>query len=118
MNEVDKYIAKFPEETQQLLKQMREIITSVAPNAAEGMAYGMPGYKLNKKPLVYFAGYKKHIGFYATPSEHEAFTQELSVFKQGKGSVQFPIDQPLPIDLVKCIVRFRVEEINLNGSKI
>ncbi|MBN2635594.1 MAG: DUF1801 domain-containing protein [Prolixibacteraceae bacterium] len=111
MNEVDKYIAKFPEEIQQRLKQMRQTITSVAPGATEGMTYGIPGYKLNKKPLVYFAGYKNHIGFYATPSGHEAFAKELSKFKQEKGSVQFPLDQPLPLDLVERIVKFRAEEI-------
>jgi len=110
MNEVDKYIAKFPDKIHDLLIQMRNIIKEAAPDAVEGISYGMPGYKLNKKPLVYFAGYKKHIGFYATPSGHEAFVEELSKYKQGKGSVQFPIDQALPLDLIKRIVAFRVKE--------
>jgi len=110
MTEVDKYIEQFPKEVQKKLKQVREIITSEAPDAVEGIAYGMPGYKLNKKPLVYFAGYKNHIGFYATPTGHEAFAEELSKYKQGKGSVQFPIDQPLPVDLIQRIVQFRVQE--------
>ncbi len=110
MNEVEKYISKFPDETQLLLILIRNTIKEAAPDAVEGISYGMPGYKLNKKPLVYFAGYKKHIGFYATPSGHEAFANELKKYKQGKGSVQFPIDQPLPLDLIKRIVEFRVKE--------
>ena len=83
--------------------------------ATEEIVYGMPGYKTNGKPLVYFAGYKKHIGFYATPSGHESFQKELSKYKQGKGSVQFPLDQPIPFKFIEQIVRFRVEEnANLN----
>lgn len=78
--------------------------------ATEEIVYGMPGYKTNGKPLVYFAGYKNHIGFYATPSGHEAFQKELSKYKQGKGSVQFPLNQTIPFDLIEQIVRFRVEE--------
>ena len=74
------------------------------------MSYGMPGYKLNKKPLVYFAAYKNHIGFYATPTGHKAFEAELSKYKQGKGSVQFPLDQEIPYDLITRIVVYRVEE--------
>jgi uncharacterized protein YdhG (YjbR/CyaY superfamily) len=70
----------------------------------------MPCYKLNKKPLVYFAGYANHIGFYATPNGHEKFAKELSIYKQGKGSVQFPIDKPMPIALIQKIVAFRVKE--------
>ena len=75
----------------------------------------MPAYKTNKKPLVYFAGYPNHIGFYATPSGHEKFAKELAEFKQGKGSVQFPLDKPIPYDLIKKIVEFRVLE---NSSKV
>ena len=110
MDEIDQYISKFPKEVQQQLQKVRAIIKKTAPKAIEQMAYGMPGYKTNGKPLVYFAGYKNHIGFYATPSGHEAFQKELSKYKQGKGSVQFPLDQPLPFDLIEEIVRFRVEE--------
>lgn len=114
MNEVDKYIQQFPENIKILLHQMRTIITESAPDAVESISYGMPGYKLNKKPLVYFAAYPKHIGFYATPSGHEEFAKELSKYKQGKGSVRFPIDGPLPLDLITRIVKFRVGE---NSSK-
>ncbi len=110
MNEVDKYIAGFPENIQLLLSQMRKCIRKAAPEAVESIAYGMPAYKLNKKPLVYFAAYARHIGFYATPSGHQEFASELSVYKQGKGSVQFPIDEPLPSDLIRRIVAFRVKE--------
>jgi uncharacterized protein YdhG (YjbR/CyaY superfamily) len=73
----------------------------------------MPAYKLNKKPLVYFGGFARHIGFYATPSGHQEFRKELSVYKQGKGSVQFPLSQPLPVDLIADIVKFRVSELML-----
>jgi uncharacterized protein YdhG (YjbR/CyaY superfamily) len=110
MNEVDKYIAGFPENIQNLLNQMRQTIRETAPDAIESIGYGMPAYKLNKKPLVYFAGYAKHIGFYATPTGHEKFAAELSKYKQGKGSVQFPVNQILPLDLIKRIVEFRMEE--------
>ena len=76
----------------------------------ESMAYGMPAYKLNGKPLVYFAGHKNHIGFYALPTGHSLFNHELSKYKHGKGSVQFPVDQPIPFDLIKRIAEFRVNE--------
>jgi uncharacterized protein YdhG (YjbR/CyaY superfamily) len=105
---VDEYIESFPKKTQVHLKAIRKIIKSTAPEAEEQIAYKMPAYKLNKKPLVYFAGYENHIGFYATPSGHAKFEKALSRYKQGKGSVQFPIDEPMPIELIKKIVEFRV----------
>lgn len=107
---VDEYIASFPPEIQNLLNQMRQTIRNAAPGAEEEIAYGIPGYKLNKKPLVYFSGFKTHIGFYATPTGHSEFAEELSKYKQGKGSVQFPIKEKLPLDLVKRITEFRVKE--------
>ena len=113
---VDEYIKSFPAETRKKLEQVRKIIMKAAPGAEESMSYGMPAYKINKKPLVYFAGYNNHIGFYATPSGHAAFADELSKYKQGKGSVQFPLDEPLPLDLIKQITLFRVQE-NLAKSK-
>ena len=113
---VGEYIKSFPKSTQTLLKQVRKAIKENALGAEEMIAYGMPGYKLNKKPLVYFAGYANHIGFYATPNGHEKFAKELSKYKQGKGSVQFPIDEPMPIDLIIKIVKFRVTE-NLKKTK-
>jgi uncharacterized protein YdhG (YjbR/CyaY superfamily) len=115
MNEVDKYISTFPDEVQIILEQIRTLIITSAPGAIENIAYGMPAYKLNGKPLVYFAAYKRHIGFYATPSGHEKFEPEHSKYKQGKGSVQFPLAQPIPFDLIKRIVEFRAQE-NLTRS--
>ncbi|MEA4985335.1 hypothetical protein SDC9_42902 [bioreactor metagenome] len=110
MNEIDQYILQFPEETRDILNKIRALIKENAPEAIESIAYGMPAYKLNKKPLVYFAAYKTHIGFYATPSGHEAFKEELSKYKQGKGSVQFSLNQPIPYDLIMRMVKFRVSE--------
>lgn len=110
MNEINQYILQFPEETRDILNKIRALIKENAPEAIESIAYGMPAYKLNKKPLVYFAAYKTHIGFYATPSGHEAFKEELSKYKQGKGSVQFSLNQPIPYDLIMRMVKFRVSE--------
>jgi uncharacterized protein YdhG (YjbR/CyaY superfamily) len=113
---VDEYIASFPLETQEILQQIRATIQVAAPEAEESISYAMPAYKLNGA-LVYFAGYKNHIGFYATPQGHQEFAKELSVYKQGKGSVQFPIDKPMPLDLVARIVKFRVAENMIRKSQ-
>ncbi len=113
---VDDYISGFPPEVQEVLQNVRNTIRSAAPKATETIAYAMPAYKLNGWPLVYFAAFKNHIGFYATPSGHEAFAKELSKYKQGKGSVQFPLNAPIPLDLISQIVQFRVEE-NLQKKK-
>lgn len=110
MKTVDDYIYSFPPDVSAELQKLRELILAEAPGAEEGFGYGMPAYKLQGRPLVYFAGYKRHIGFYATPTGHEAFADELSGYKQGKGSVQFPIDAPLPYALIARIVRFRADE--------
>ncbi|MDT7829390.1 DUF1801 domain-containing protein [Pricia sp. S334] len=107
---IETYIAGFPEDVQTVLEKIRATIKKEAPESDEGIAYGMPAFKMNGKPLVYFGGYKKHIGFYATPSGHTKFKTELSGYKQGKGSVQFPLNEPLPLDLIEKIVRFRVRE--------
>jgi len=107
---VDSYIKSFPEKAQVLLNQVRSVIRENAPDADESIAYQMPAYKTHGKPLVYFAGFRNHIGFYATPTGHAEFSKELSEYKQGKGSVQFPIDKPMPLELIGRIVRFRVNE--------
>jgi uncharacterized protein YdhG (YjbR/CyaY superfamily) len=107
---VDSYIKTFSPETQQKLESIRSCILKKAPGAVESISYGMLAYKTHKKPLVYFAGYKNHIGFYATPNGHEAFAEELSIYKQGKGSVQFTLSEPLPLELIERIVEFRVLE--------
>lgn len=106
---INEYIAGFPEAVRQALEQVRAMIRAVAPDAQETIKYAMPTFTLNGN-LVYFAAFKNHVGFYATPTGHQAFKAELSRYKQGKGSVQFPLDQPMPLDLIAKIVRFRVEE--------
>ena len=106
----DEYIVSFPKEVQQLMEQVRSTIKQAAPEAEETISYGMPAYKTNGKPLVYFAAFKNHIGFYATPTGHAEFAEELSKYKQGKGSVQFPLNKPIPLELISRIVKFRVEE--------
>jgi uncharacterized protein YdhG (YjbR/CyaY superfamily) len=105
----DEYIAFFEPAIQVRLQQLRQTIIKAAPKAEEVISYQMPAYKFNGM-LVYFAGYKNHIGFYATPTGHAAFKKELSVYKEGKGSVQFPHDKPLPLGLVSKIVKFRVKQ--------
>jgi len=107
---MDEYIASFPDEVQGILETMRRTIKKAAPTAEETIRYQMPTFKLNGKNLVHFAAFKHHIGFYPIPSGIAAFQKELSVYKQGKGSVQFPLDKPMPYDLVKRIVLFRVNE--------
>jgi len=101
MNKIDEYINQFPYEIQDKLNKIRKIILDNAPQSEEIMSYGMLGYKLNKKLLVYFAAFKNHIGFYATPSGHSEFQVELSKYKQGKGSVQFPIGEAIPYELIE-----------------
>ena len=113
---IDEYLAGFPPQTKEYLNQIREAIQLAAPEAEESISYAMPAFKLKGKPLVYFAGYKGHIGFYATPTGHAAFEKDLSVYKQGKGSVQFPLNQQMPYDLITKIVKFRVKE-NLEKAK-
>lgn len=108
---VNEYIAAFPKDVQDKLKQLRKLIQTVAPDAVESIAYGMPAYKWKKKPLVYFAGYAHHIGLYATPSAHIAFAKELKHYKQGKGSVQFPLTEPMPYALIEKIIQFKMKEI-------
>ncbi len=107
---VDDYIESFPSSKQKILLQIRKTIKEAAPEAVESISYGMPTYKINGRPLVYFAAYVNFIGFYATPSGHSAFAQALSKYKQGKGSVQFPIDQPIPLELISTITKFKVKE--------
>jgi uncharacterized protein YdhG (YjbR/CyaY superfamily) len=106
---VAEYIAQFPKEVQVALNQLRQIIKAAAPKAEESISYMMPAYKY-QGVLVYFGGFKNHIGFYAAPIGHEAFKKELSIYKSGKGSVQFPLDKPLPIKLITQIVKFRVKQ--------
>ena len=108
---IDEYIAEFPPETQALLREMRALIHEVAPEATEAISYAIPTFDLAGKHLVHFAGYAKHIGFYPVPSAMTAFQDELSPYRRGKGSAQFPLTEPLPTELIRRIVEFRVGEI-------
>lgn len=109
---VAEYLADWPKEITDILNKIRQVIMEGAPDAVEGISYNMPGYKLHKKPLVYFAAFKNHIGFYALPSGNIAFQKELAKYKTGKGSIQFPLDQEMPYELIREIVTFRVHEVN------
>jgi len=114
-NDIDSYISSFPESTQKILEQIRRTIRKAAPEAKETINYGIPTFTLNGN-LVHFAAFQNHIGFYPTPSGIETFKKELSVYEGAKGSVKFPIDKPLPLDLITKIVEFRVKE-NLEKTK-
>ena len=106
---MDEYIGTFPEHVQGILNELRQTIREAAPEAQETINYQIPTFTLNGN-LVHFAAFEKHIGFYPTPSGMEAFKQELSRYKGAKGSVQFPIDEPLPLPLIRRIVEYRVKE--------
>lgn len=109
---IDEYIKLFSKSTQEILKKIRQTIAKAAPKAEETINYGMPTFKLNKKNLVHFAAYDSHIGFYPTPSGIKAFEKEISKYKYAKGSVQFPLDQPIPYDLIKKITEYRASLYN------
>jgi len=113
---IDEYIASFPGKTQRILKELRATIRAAAPGAEERISYQIPAFSLTGN-LVYFAAFKTHIGFYPTSSGIRAFKRELSIYESGKGSVRFPIDKPLPLELISKIVKFRVAE-NLKNAKI
>ncbi len=106
---IDQYIAGFPAETQKLLQQIRETIHQAAPEAKEVISYGMPAFKQHTV-LVYFAGYTNHIGFYPTSTGIEAFKNEFANYKWSKGAVQFPLDKPLPLELITRITKFKAEK--------
>jgi uncharacterized protein YdhG (YjbR/CyaY superfamily) len=106
---IDEYIAGFPGDVQEILQQIRQTIRDVAPDAQEKISYQMPTFTLNGN-LIHFAAFKNHIGLYPTPTGIEEFEKELSVYERGKGSVRFPLDKPIPFDLISRIVKFRVKE--------
>lgn len=108
---VDEYIKTFPKDVQTILVKIRKVIGKAAPDAVEGISYGLAAFKLNGKPVVYFGAWKKHIGFYATPSGNVAFKKELSKYEGAKGSVKFPLDEPMPYELIEKIAKFRVKEV-------
>lgn len=106
---IDEYITGFPENVQEILQQIRKTIQKAAPDAVEAISYAMPTFKLNGN-LIHFAAFKNHIGLYPAPQGIEAFKKELSVYKGAKGSVQFPLDKPMPLALITKIVKFRVTQ--------
>ncbi|MCC6797851.1 MAG: DUF1801 domain-containing protein [Candidatus Hydrogenedentes bacterium] len=112
---IDAYIAGFPWDVQKLLREVRGTIRKAAPDAEEAMKYGIPTFVLNGN-LVHFAAFKQHIGFYPTPSGIEKFKDELSRYKGAKGSVQFPLDEPIPLKLIERIVAFRVKEARAKSA--
>jgi uncharacterized protein YdhG (YjbR/CyaY superfamily) len=112
---IDEYIAGFPKDVQAILERIRRTIRKAAPDAEETISYQMPAFTLNGH-LVYFAAHKNHIGFYPMPTGIEKFKKELSVYEGAKGSVKFPLDKPMPLDLISKIVMFRVKE-NLAKAK-
>ncbi len=114
-NSIDEYIATFPKDVQKILEELRAVIKAAAPEAEEKISYQMPTFAL-KGNLVHFAAHKNHIGFYPTPSGIQAFEQELSAYDSAKGSVQFPIDKPMPLELISRIVKFRVAENSKNAE--
>jgi len=114
---IDEYIAEFQPEVAAVLQEVRAIIRTAAPDATETIAYAIPTFDMRKRHLVHFAGYSEHIGFYPTPDGIEAFKEELASYKSAKGSVQFPLSEPLPTDLIRRIVEFRVEQVSGKASK-
>jgi uncharacterized protein YdhG (YjbR/CyaY superfamily) len=107
--DIDEYIAASPVEVQEMLELIRQTISKAAPKAEEKISYGMPAFTLNGKNLVYFAAFKNHIGFYAAPTAHEEFKTDFSVYKTGRGSVQFPLDKPMPLKLIAKVVKFKTK---------
>lgn len=114
---IDDYISDFSVETQKYLNEMRELIRKLAPDSVESISYAIPTFSLNGKYLVYFAGFKNHIGLYPTPVGIEAFKEELLNYKTGKGSVQFPLNKPLPIALITKIVKYQIEQNEIKTKK-
>ncbi len=114
---IDEYIATFPENTQKLLQQVRTSIKKVVPAVEETISYGIPTFTLNGGYLIYFAGYKNHISLYPAPRGNELFKEELSAYKGGKGTVQFPLDKPMPFNLITRIVKFRIKENEAKAKK-
>jgi uncharacterized protein YdhG (YjbR/CyaY superfamily) len=107
---IDEYIASFPKDVQKIMEQLRATIKAAAPEAGEKISYNMPTFTLNGTYLVYFAGWKNHIAFYGAPRGNAEFKEDLSAYESGQGTLQFPLDKPLPFDLITKIVKFRVAE--------
>jgi uncharacterized protein YdhG (YjbR/CyaY superfamily) len=109
---IDEYFATFPEETQKALNLVRQTMQKAMPGAEEGISYGIAAFKLDGRFLIYFAGYKKHIGVYPVPNNEPEFEKDFAAYKtSGKGAIQFPLNKPMPLDLITRIVNFRVREL-------
>lgn len=111
---VENYINQFPKKTQDILNKIRSLILENSKEITESISYGMPAYKLNNKPVIYYAAYEHHIGIYATPNAHDAFKKELNQYKQGKGSVQFPLDQEIPYALIEKMLKYNLKVLSIN----
>lgn len=109
-NSIDEYISTFPEDVQKILQELRKTIKAAAPDAGETISYGIPTFTLNGKYLIYFGGWKNHISIYPIPTGTEAFNKQVSKYVEGKGTLKFPIDKPLPMKLITKIVKLRVAE--------
>ena len=113
---IDHYISTFPKDIQQILQEIRTTIHKAAPEAEEAISYQIPTFKLNGN-LVHFAAWKNHIGFYPTPSGTKEFEKELSKYERAKGSIQFPLNEPIPLALITKIVKFRLKENEKKGKR-
>ena len=116
--EVEDYLAKLPAETRSRLETMRELVRKLSPNAVESISYGLIGYQLNGHPLVYFGGFTSHVGLYATPAGHEEFAADFARYVRGKGSVQLPLSEPLPVELISRVITHRVTTVSEEIPKI
>jgi uncharacterized protein YdhG (YjbR/CyaY superfamily) len=115
---VEQYLALYSGDVLKRLKTMRSLIKKLAPKAEEMIRYGMPAYKINNQPVVYFAAMKQHIGFYPTPSAVNAFKAKLKDYECSKGAVQLPLDKPLPLPLITAMVKFKVKEVVGDGRRV
>jgi uncharacterized protein YdhG (YjbR/CyaY superfamily) len=109
-NSIDEYISTFPEGTQRILEELRETIKAAAPEAGEKISYGIPTFTLNNTYLIYFAGWKKHVSIYPIPTGSESFNKQVAKYMEGKGTLKFPLDKPLPLKLIAKIVKLRIAE--------
>jgi uncharacterized protein YdhG (YjbR/CyaY superfamily) len=114
---IPEYISQFPLSTQTILNHIYIIVKEASPDIEETISYGVPTFKIHNKNVIHFAAYKNHIGLYATPSGNTKFAKELSLYKQGKGSIQFALNQPIPFELIRDIIIFRIKETELANNK-
>lgn len=108
--DVDAYIADFPPETQAVLQQVRGVIRAALPEAEEAISYGIPTFKMNGRYVIYFAGYKRHVSVYPAPIDVEAFKEVLAPYASGQGTAKFPLDKPIPVDLITRMAQYNLQE--------